>query len=148
MLLVPTWEKNSICQFYPQRNKILTLKTQVNKRTNYIWCWRHCFILLLKVGNNWGFNPKQSYLLKIFLEDSYRQIQSNLFSLPLIWQLQSEWKPSKTYMHHCESSLVPYFEFHISAWHEAIMAIDMLNICLSYWEGKNEGHCISLTVKI
>lgn len=28
--------KNSICQFLPQRNMILTLNTQVNRRTNYI----------------------------------------------------------------------------------------------------------------
>ena len=28
--------KNGICQFLPQRNMILTLKTQVNRRTNYI----------------------------------------------------------------------------------------------------------------
>lgn len=55
---------NSIYQFFPQRNMILTLKIQVNRRTNYIWCWRHCFILLLTAGNDWEFNSKQSHLLE------------------------------------------------------------------------------------
>lgn len=131
--------KNGICQFFPQRNIILTLKTQVNRRTNYIWCWRHCFKLLPTAGNNWEFNPEQSHLLKILLEENCCQIQSNLFSLPLIWQLQSEWKPQK-HLHVCtvRAPLGPYFNFHISAWVEAIMAIDMSNMCSSYWEGKKK----------
>lgn len=116
---------------------------QVNRRTNYIWCWRHCFKLLPTAGNNWEFNPEQSHLLKILLEENCCQIQSNLFSLPLIWQLQSEWKPRK-HLHVCtvRAPLGPYFNFHISAWVEAIMAIDMSNMCSSYWEGKKKSRLL------
>lgn len=102
--------KNGTCQFFPQGNRNLTLKTQVNRRTNYVESWSHCFILLLKAGNNWEFNPKQSYLLKILLGESYCQIQSKpIFSA--IDTAATKWMKTietPTCMH-CERSIVPLF---------------------------------------